>query len=124
MKKFIGVLIGIAFLAAAGWYGRNYCTTYFEAERTAQHNTEALAKLKVGTLRNEVFQQLGQPGWVEAYPFGNRVIEFLFYRSKGLGLWLKDAPQQWQPVGIETDSGRVFGTDRAFYEQVKASARR
>ncbi|MDD2689442.1 MAG: outer membrane protein assembly factor BamE [Candidatus Omnitrophica bacterium] len=81
----------------------------------AKSNKHDISKLKSGMSKQEVLGIMGTPAKTEVRLLGNRVIEFLFYKTKSNIFSAKDT--DLLPVAID-QSGIVISIDKKFYEQL------
>lgn len=86
-------------------------------EDEAKANNEKIMRLQIGQSKNEVLSIMGNPNKRESYKIGERVIEFLFYRTTG---WYirdpLDADYHFTPLAFEND--KLTGWGRNYYDNV------
>lgn len=81
----------------------------------AKSKKQDISKLKSGMSKQEVLGIMGAPYKTEVRLLGNRVVEFLFYKSESGAFFAKDT--DFLPVAID-QSGVVISIDKKFYEQL------
>lgn len=118
MKKIISVLFVVAIIIAIGWvlFGSKFISSATSV--IAKNNSTKVEQIRIGMQRADVLTSLGKPERVEAYSFGNRVIEFLFYRIKGMSFFKKDNESNFTPIAIDNASGKVLSKDLGFYKNI------
>lgn len=120
MRKVILILLVILIAGLAVWYFMFNGMTKFESFGIARKNSENISKLKLGMNKSEVLQIMGKPYKAEAFSFGKdkRVVEFLFYRTKGLDVFFMDGDQNFTPLAIDNENAILINWDWKFYNEV------